>query len=297
MRILITGASGFLGRRLVKAACQAGHRVWAWTSPGEVVTDHPDENATYASVELTNPIQVADAFWQAKPMAVIHAGAMSSIAACYRDPVRAFRVNAESTRQLVALCVAGITRLIYLSTDLVFNGLQAPYAEHDTPLPGTLYAKSKLDGERAVLHHPGHLVTRLSWLAGLGTTTRPHFLDEQIASLRQRKTVSLFEDEWRTPLSANAAAHALVQLSERDVSGVLHLGGPERLSRYEMGCILAKVLGVNVDLIQGESQKAKKTPEQRPSDVSLNSALWRRLMPESPWPTFESAIRQELGIV
>lgn len=296
MRLLITGASGFLGRRLVHAACQAGHRVCAWTSPNEVVTDTPDAEATYASVELTNPVEVADAFWQAKPMAVIHAAAMSSITACYRDPVRAFRVNAEATRQLVGLCVAGITRLIYLSTDLVFEGSQGPYAEHAPPLPSTLYAKSKLDGERAVLHHPGHLVARLSWLSGLGTKTRPHFLDGQIAMLRQGQPVTLFCDEWRTPLCANAAAQALIELASRDYSGVLHLGGPERLSRYEMGGILASILGVSQELVISENQADKKLSETRPRDVSLNSTRWRRLMPDSAWPTFETAMRQELAL-
>jgi len=290
MRILITGASGHLGRRLVQAACQAGHRVWAWTSPREVVTPHSELPATFTSVELTNPVQVAEAYSQVRPMAVLHAAAMSSIAECYRDPVRAFRVNAEATRQLVGLCVADIARLIYVSTDLVFDGGTGNYQEDDLPRPLSIYGKSKLDGERAVIQHPGLLVSRLSWLVAGGTSERPHFLDQQIASLKQGKPIQLFNDEWRTPLGIDAAAQALVTLATTDFSGILHLGGPEKLSRYEMGCTLARLLGVKQELVEPIKQGDVKTPEPRPSDVSLNSARWRQLMPDSPWPTFAEAL-------
>ena len=291
MRILITGASGHLGRRLVQAACQAGHRVWAWTSPREVVTSHSELPATFTSVELTNPVQVAEAYSQVRPMAVIHAAAMSSIAECYRDPIRAYRVNAEATRQLVGLCVADIARLIYVSTDLVFDGSTGNYQEDDLPRPLSLYGKSKLDGERAVIHHHGMLVARLSWLVATGTPARPHFLDQQIASLRQGKPIELFSDEWRTPLGIDAAAQALVTLAKTDISGILHLGGPKKLSRYEMGRTLAKLLGVKQELVEPIKQSNVKTPEPRPSDVSLNSIRWRQLMPDSVWPTFEEALQ------
>lgn len=294
MRILITGASGHLGRRLVKAARQAGYRVYAWVSPLSAIPQ--DAGVHYSSVELTHPEHVADAFLTARPMVVIHAGAMSNIANCYRDPVMAFRVNAEATRQLVGLCVAGVSRLIYLSSDLVFDGSKGAYQEDDQPRPLSIYGKSKLDGERAVLHHPGHLVARLSWLVGLSTPERPLFLDQQITSLRQGQPISLFHDEWRTPLCVEATAQALVAFATTDVAGILHMGGPERLSRHQMGCILAKVLGVKEDLVQAMGQNEKKSPEQRPHDVSLNSSQWRRLMPDSAWPTYEQALREQLRL-
>ncbi|MFT3878930.1 MAG: SDR family oxidoreductase [Gemmatales bacterium] len=296
MRILITGASGHLGRRLVKEACQAGHKVWAWTSPRDNAAPPSDLSATFASVEMTNPLQVAEAYSQIRPMAVIHAAALANVAECYRDPIRAYRVNAEATRQLAGLCVADIARLIYVSTDLVFDGTQGNYQEDDTPRPLSQYGKSKLDGERAVIHHPGLLVARVSWLIGTGTPRRAHFLDQQIATLRQGQPLQLFRDEWRSPLGMDAAAQALLALAASDVSGVLHLGGPERLSRYEMGCILAKRLGTNPNLVQSIEQSEMKTPEPRPSDVSFNSTRWRQLMPNSAWPTFEEAVKHEFGL-
>ncbi|MBL8822983.1 MAG: SDR family oxidoreductase [Planctomycetia bacterium] len=295
MRLLITGASGHLGQRLVKAACKAGYQVTAWTSPRHGSLLPMNLDARFMPVELTDPEQVAAAFCQARPLAVIHAAALSTIAECYRDPVRAFRINGEATRQLVGLCVAGVTRLIYVSTDLVFDGSQGNYSEHDPPCPQTLYGKSKLDGERVVLHHPGHLVCRLSLLVGKGTKERRLFFDQQVQSLRQGQPIQLFTDEWRTPLGIQAAAEALIRLATSDYSGLLHLGGPERLSRYEMGCTLANLLGVSTQLVQGVTQTSMKSSETRPSDVSLNSQAWRSLLPDSAWPGYSEVVRQEWG--
>lgn len=293
MRLLITGASGHLGRRLVRAACQAGYRVHAWVSPTRGSVLPGDLNARFTPVELTNPEAVAEAFWQARPMSVIHAAAISSIVDCFRDPIRAYRVNAEATRQLVGLCVAGVSRLVYVSTDLVFDGETGNYREEDTPQPLSLYGKSKLDGERAVLYHPGHLVARLSWLVGRGSLDRANFLDQQIASLQAGKAVSLFVDEWRTPLGVDCAASALLALASSDVAGVLHLGGPERLTRHEMGCRLAKTLGAKAELVTAVEQQAMKLQEPRPRDVSLDSSRWRALMPALAWPMYDEVLRQE----
>src|SRR5688572_20411951 len=99
MRLLITGATGNLGRYLVRAAKAAGHHVIPWGSArgGEV------DGQPVVPVDLANPDAVAEHFWRAHPMAVIHAAAVSSIAACHRGPVHAFQVNVEATRQLVGL--------------------------------------------------------------------------------------------------------------------------------------------------------------------------------------------------
>jgi dTDP-4-dehydrorhamnose reductase len=288
MRLLITGASGMLGRYLVRVARQQGHMVTAWGSPRVAASSET------IPIDLTNPAETAEAFWQAQPMAVIHGAAKSNLADCFQNPDEAIRVNVESTRQLVGLCVAGVSRLVYVSTDLVFDGRRGHYGEDDQPNPLSVYARTKASAEKAVLIHPGHLVVRLSWLVGSGLPEKPTFLEQQVKALRERKSVTLFEDEWRTPLCASAAAHALVELAAADCAGILHVGGPERLARYEMGLKLANLLGADLALVRKSKQAESSLAEPRPRDTSLDCGRWRELFPRSPWPSFDQALRQTL---
>src|SRR5262249_14683187 len=101
------------------------------------------------------------------------------------------------------------------------------------------------------------------------------------------KPLSLFEDEWRTPLDLATAAEGLVELALARADGIWHLGGPERISRLEMGRILARVMGADEKTIQ-----ATKRPPDRPRDVSLDSSRWRKAFPHVPWPPFAEAMRR-----
>jgi len=288
MRLLITGATGNLGRFLVRAGKAAGHQVIPWGSArgGEV------DGQPVVPVDLANPDAVAEHFWRSQPMAVIHSGAISSIAECHRDPVRAFKINVEATRQLVGLCMVGIARLVFVSTDLVFDGERGGYTEHEKTHPLSMYGKTKVDAERAVLLYRGHLVARLSLLVGPGPAHRPNYFDRQVAALRRGEPVTLFVDELRSPLATGSAAEALVKLAGVDYGGVLHVGGPERLSRYEMGLELARVLGVDPALVRPQNQAEVKAPEPRPRDVSLDSTRLTKLWPDLFLPGFAEAARQ-----
>jgi dTDP-4-dehydrorhamnose reductase len=290
MRVLITGAGGLLGRHLVRQAQRSGHTVIAWGSP-PAMTHNP---AHLLPIDLTDPVETAHAFWEAQPMAVIHAAALARLGDCQRDPEAAWKINVDATRQLVGLCVAGVARLVYVSTDMVFDGSQGNYGEGDAVRPLSVYARTKVAAEKVVLIHPGHLVARLSLLVGCGSGHQPNFLDQQIQDLRENRPVALFEDEWRTPLAVQAAAEALISLAQADCAGVLHLGGPQRMSRYEMGMELAKMLAADERLVQKRRQGDLPGSEFRPRDVSLNSRNWRALLPHGSWPDYQTALRQAL---
>jgi dTDP-4-dehydrorhamnose reductase len=142
-----------------------------------------------------------------------------------------------------------------------------------------------LTGER-------HIVVRTSLLFGPSLIHRPVFFDQQVEALRRGKKCPLFVDEWRTPLSLSAAADAVLQIALSDQTGRLHLGGPDRLSRYEMGQVTARMLGLDGAALTMARQSDVAFPEPRPRDVSLDSTLWRSLFPTADWPTYAEAIRQ-----
>jgi dTDP-4-dehydrorhamnose reductase len=287
MAILVTGASGQLGGYLLREVRNQGLAAVAWSGScaGERFGFplHP--------VDLASPTAVAAAFAEARPTAVLHAGALASVSECFRQPERARRVNTEGAALLSRLAEATGARFVYISTDLVFDGERGGYREDDVPRPLSFYGRTKADAEQEMVRCPRATVVRLSLLFGPSVTHRLSFFDEQVAALRAGRPLPLFEDEWRTPLSLATAARALIAIARSDATDILHLGGPERMSRLEMGRRLAAFLGCDPSTIVPARRNAGAPSEPRPRDTSLDSSRWRRLFPEHPWPSWEEALR------
>jgi dTDP-4-dehydrorhamnose reductase len=290
MRWLVTGASGQLGGYLLRHLRDRGEEVVAWsgTVRGEVC------GVPLEVVDLTNTASMPVPFHDARPQAVIHAAAMARVDECCRDPKRARRVNTHATARLAELAAEAGIRFVYVSTDLVFDGERAPYRETDPPQPLSVYGHTKADGETAALVSPHSVVARVSLLFGPTLTGRPGFFDGLIASLREGRSVTMFTDEWRTPLAMPAAAAALVEIARSDFTGIVHVGGPDRLSRQEMGQCIADHLGAPRSLLTAAGRNSVAAAEPRARDVSLDSSKWRSLCPQSPWPTYREVLAEML---
>jgi dTDP-4-dehydrorhamnose reductase len=196
-RVLVTGAGGQVGRAL---------RAYL---PGAVFLDR-------AALDVCDPAAVRDAIGPGD--VVVHAAAKTDVDGCERDPDAAFAANAEAARS-----VAGTgARVIQLSTDYVFDGTaEAAYAEGDPVNPLSVYGRSKLEGERAVLARPGNLVVRTSWVYGDGR----NFFRAILAAERAGRTLRVVADQRGRPTAAADLARALAYLVSRDVSGVVHVTG------------------------------------------------------------------------
>ncbi|MFO0809852.1 MAG: SDR family oxidoreductase [Gemmataceae bacterium] len=265
-RWLVTGSTGQLGTYLLDALRDQSVTAWGGKS----------------SVDLTDPDAVAVAWSATKPDIVIHAAAMARIDECYRDPVTAHRTNVDATTHLAAYGA----RIVLVSTDLVFDGECAPYREEDHVSPLSVYGRTKADAEAAVRCVPNSAIVRVSLLTGPSRNGRPNFWDKQADAMRLGRPVTLFADEWRTPIGYLAAAQAIVAIAQSDATGTWHVGGPERLSRLEMGQRLAKSIGIAAPTIASASRLTGAS-EPRPRDVSLDVAKWRSAFPNTAWPTFE----------
>jgi dTDP-4-dehydrorhamnose reductase len=285
MRLLITGASGQLGGYLLRELSGTKMAVTAWCHQrGGDLFGFP-----LRPVDLTQRDSVAAAFQEARPTAVLHFAGYPAIADCYRHPDVAWRINTEGTAHLAELAADAGARIVYTSTDLVFDGTRGSYSEGDDPVPLSVYGRSKLAGEPAVLAASTGVVARVSLMFGPTLIGRPYFFDQQLQKMRAGQQVGWFEDEWRTPLALAAAAKALLALAQADFTGLLHIGGPERMSRYDMGRRLAASYGLDPALVVPIAQQSVPTPEHRPRDVSLDSTLWRSLFPRQWWPRVEAA--------
>lgn len=274
MSVLVTGASGFLGHA-VSAALRARGRTVVGTSQGQA--------PAYRALSLEDGGGAASDLVRAlRPAAIVHLAALSDADVCAKDPTRAHRINASATAAIAAAAREVGAHLIFASSDLVFGGDRAPYAEGDPTGPLGPYMASKLAAEEAVLAaSPGFLVARLALLYGPSAAARPSFTDGLIARLRKGEPASLFVDQVRTPLLVDDAGVLLADLLDRGAGGLLHLAGPERISRHAHGVAIATALGLDPGLCR-PTRLADAPISPRPADTSMRIERLVRLVGWTP---------------
>jgi dTDP-4-dehydrorhamnose reductase len=288
MRIVVTGASGQLGAYVLRALVGRGkHEVLPWTRHGGDLG-----RLKTRAVDLTDPTFVESALETDRPGLIVHAAAMASADAVRRDPALAWATNVEMTAQLARWCLQHERRLIFTSTDMVFDGTRSWYREDDAPAPMLEYGRTKAAAETSVLEVPGGLVARISLLYGPSRAGRKSFFDHAIARLRAGEPQAFFADEYRTPLHYATAAQALILLAEREARGIVHVGGRERLSRYELMLRVARVLEIDSSLVQANRRRDVPAAEPRPADLSLDTSRLSSLLPELDRPPIETSIGQ-----
>ncbi len=291
MRVLVTGASGQLGAYVLRHFVQCGVSVVAWS--GSSCGDLFD--IALNPVDLAETERIEHHLDAANPDLIIHCAAVSGLGEAYQNQARASAVNSAATVRLAALATERRCRLVYISTDLVFDGEQGNYTEEALPRPVTFYGRTKLAGEAAVGASPRGLVLRVSLLYGTSLIDRPTFLDQLVQAMRQGSAFRLFDDEWRTPLDFATAATAIATVAESDTVGLLHLGGATKLSRHQMGLYIAAASGLRIDAIQVASRLSVGGPEPRPRDTSLKSERFEQMFPQVKRPSFDESLTRYVG--
>jgi dTDP-4-dehydrorhamnose reductase len=291
---LVLGATGFLGVHAVRAALAAGRAV-VWSSsrsappPGLGLEGLPS-----VAADLGLAGEPARLVERVGPGVVLSCAALSRGGDCEQDPARAARLNAEVPGELAAACAAAGARLVHVSTDLVFDGeppRAAGYREEDAARPLSVYGRTKLEGEEAVLAaDPGALVARLPLLLGPSLGRGLGASDSLLAAAARGDTASLFVDELRTPLDVREAAAALVELAAGGASGRLHVAGPERVSRHALGVLVLRAAGLRAAERERVMRAVRRADfdlsPPRPRDVSLDATRARALLGaplSSPW--------------
>jgi dTDP-4-dehydrorhamnose reductase len=273
-RILITGAGGFVGGHLARHFAAAG---WAVTAAGHHRPVPAGPGITAAMADLTDPAAAAALVAAARPAVIVHAAAATTIDACERDPAATARLNVGATASIAAAAPPA-TRVILLSTDLVFDGESAPYAEDAPPKPLHHYGSQKVQAEAAVLAHAGGIVLRLALTYGPPSPGgAAGFLGWMEAALRAGTPLALFEDEWRTPVGVADIAAAIEVLAGREATGIFHAGGPDRLSRMDMGRLLARRIGADPALLRPARRADAPAGHLRARDVALSTDRLRAM--------------------
>lgn len=289
MRVILTGASGQLGAYLLRRLIAGGHEVVGWSGRSYEFRFGRE----LRPMDLANHSQVEGALVMADPGVVIHAAAMTAVDAVRLDPEAGRRINVEATAFLAEWCGQHGRRLVYTSTDLVFDGSRSWWSEDDRAEPTLAYGRTKLEAERFVLATPGGLVVRTSLMYGRSLCGRVAYFDRTMEAIRRGEPQSFFEDEFRTPISLATAADALVQLAETEHAGRVHAAGAERLSRFALARRSAEALGLDVSLVRANHQRDVDFPEPRPADVSLDTSRLMSWLPDLARPGVEESLLRD----
>ena len=242
-----------IGQYLVKTAPR-----WA--------PDRDMQGLTRADLDLTDRANVERTWQSIKPNAVIHCAALSRTKDCEQDPEQARRINVEVTAHLAQL--SQNIPFIFLSSGEVFDGRTGWYGETDEPNPINVYGQTKLEAERAVLQNPRHTVVRIVLTAGISETGDRSFVEDMCRTAKAGKDVTLYADEFRCPLPAGVIARVIWELVDCEQPGLYHLGGSDRLSRWEIGeTLLPWCPEFKGHLMKGSARNHVGSP--RPADLSL----------------------------
>lgn len=242
--------------------------------------------------DLQDAAAVSRLLDDARPDALVHAAVLSRAEDCETRTDEAARVNALLPGLVAGACRERGVRLVALSTDLVFAGDRPFVTESDPTGPRNLYGRTKRAGETAVLDAcPQAAVVRVALVLGRGHGSRATSSESVARALREGRPQKLFTDEYRTPIDPESVEDAVTRLLKGAGAGLYHLGGPERVSRYELGLRVARAFGLSAEGVVAAVQAEHQGPDERAPDVSLDSSRARRELGWAP-RALDAAIKE-----
>jgi dTDP-4-dehydrorhamnose reductase len=224
--------------------------------------------------DITNDTELQRVFKSVAPDAVIHTAAASQPNFCQQHPDATARINVHASVAIARLCARISSACVFTSTDLVFDGTAPPYRESDPVSPICVYGEQKVEAERAMQReHDQCTVCRMPLMYGCAGNGAPSFIQPLLAKCNRGETLDLFTDEIRTPVSGSDAANGLLLCLTSAPGMALHLGGKERVSRFEFGKMLAACFGYPSKRVLPCKQADVVMPAPRSPDVSLDSTM------------------------
>jgi len=268
MRILITGANGFLGHHLSALLLSAGHEVFATGKGDGRLPLEEKKGFQYLPMDFTDPFAAHDVFEKVKPEVVVHAGAMTRVDECEQQQWPAYLVNVEGTVNMLLNAEEWKSHFIFVSTDFVFDGEKGMYTEQDTRNPVNFYGKTKAEAEDAVMEYEyDWAIVRTSLVYGPSVPGRSNILTVVKEKLERGEEYAVVNDQLRTPTCIEDLAAGITAIIDKKATGIYHLSGTDELTPYAMAVAVATFLDLDPSLLKKVDATVFTQPARRPRDT------------------------------
>ena len=266
MRVLIIGASGFIGYYLRRQLLRkSGFDVTSTYNSREP----KDTDQSWYSIEITNLHRLDQVFLEARPEVVVLLAAIADVKTCEMGPERATEINVDAARQVARLCTQHNARLIFLSSEYVFRGERGNYQEDDLPDPNTHYGRTKWQAELAVAEEASQWsVVRTSLVYGWPLTGRRNLATVIIDRLKSGEAYEGDTGTYRTPIYVEHLTEGIMQLVANYHPGIFHLAGTDWMNMYQFGHAVAGVFDLDSRLVHPVPSSAELPPGNAMSDGS-----------------------------
>jgi len=285
--ILVTGASGLLGSSVLLRALEMQKEVVG------IYNRYPFRPSGAAGhiVDLTDLNATRTAVATLRPSTIIHCAAATNVDWCEEHVKEADCINVSASSFLAQLANEINAKLLYVSTDSVFDGTHGHYSETDLPSPLNVYAQTKLLAEQEVVRaHSSALIVRVTFY-GRNVQPKQSLAEWVLDQLRQGKPVPGFTDVYFCPILVNDLAAIILEMVDGDLSGIYHVVGAEKVSKYEFARRLATTFGLNPAQVAPSKIADAQLRARRPRDTSLNTEKISRALGR-PMPGVDSGLQR-----
>jgi dTDP-4-dehydrorhamnose reductase len=284
MKFLVTGSSGLVGSQVVKDLVEQNHIVHSC---------YHNEKPLYGIpmiLDLTDNEKIIQKIQEIKPDVIIHLAAMTNVDLCETEKELSLQINSKATKILAKQAAKQNAFFIYMSTDYIFDGIDGMKKENDLPNPLGFYGRSKLEGESILKKLTSNwCIVRTSTPFGIHPKKKsfPLWVKE---NLELKKEIPVLADQFTSPTFVPNLSKMLIEVATRQITGIIHLAGATRISRYELSKMIAENFNFDKTLLKPTTIDEMKWNGIRPKDSSLDVSKATKILNEKP-QTIEQSLK------
>jgi dTDP-4-dehydrorhamnose reductase len=264
-RILITGANGLLGQKLIYRMKWMNNVVCIATAKGPNRLIDRD-GYQYYDADITDHARVKEIVQVSKPDFIIHTAAMTNVDACETDRINCKKINVDAVQNIANICDELKIHLIHVSTDFIFDGTSGPYDELAEPNPISYYGWSKMEAEKIVrqMNSPWAILRTVLVFGIIDNMSRSNIVLWVKDSLEQKKSINVVNDQWRTPTLAEDLAEGCLLAVLKNARGIYNISGKDFMNIYEIACKVAEHYQLDKSFIHATDSSTLNQPAKRP---------------------------------